>query len=482
MKFLTNAYIKRAAMASLLVLAVFAVAGHPIISPEALAAGAMLPFVVGDTATLELKSLLEAQGRTFDEFKKANDALIAAKAEGKAVSDLEAKVDRINKAMDEMAEAKSNIEDALVKLSRPAGSDQFDRDAKLEVKTFNDMRRANAKSGAPTAEVELDAYVAYKSAFAKLVRGGPNVLEPAEQKALVAGSDPDGGFLLPAAAVGRVVGKVFELSPIRQIAGVQPISGPALEGVYDNDEASSGWVGEVGARSETNTPQLGKYRLEAFEIYAAPKASQTILDDAAVNVEDWLAAKVADRFARQEGDAFINGDGLVKPRGFATYTTAATADSTRTWGQIEHKATGVSSDFAASSPADILFDLIGAFKTAYLQRARWVTRREVIAKVRKFKESTTNAYMWQPGLQAGQPDTLLGYPLVMAQDVPTLANGSLSMWFGDWMEAYQIVDRIGIRTLRDPFTAKPYVVFYSTKRVGGGVLNFEAIKAVKFGS
>jgi predicted phage gp36 major capsid-like protein len=142
--------------------------------------------------------------------------------------------------------------------------------------------------------------------------------------------------------------------------------------------------------------------------------------------------------------------------------------------------TTANGDFAASNPADKLFDLIQAFKTVYLQNARWVTTREVIAKVRKFKESTTNAYMWQPGLAQGTPDTLLGYPIVIAQDVPALATGSLSMWLGDWMEAYQIVDRFGIRTLRDPFTDKPYVHFYSTRRVGGGVVNFEALKAISF--
>lgn len=479
MKYLTNAYMKRAIFAALALFAVCALVGHPIVSPEAFAAGAMLPFVVGDTS-LELKKLLEDQGKTFEEFKKANDELIKAKADGKAVAELEAKVDRINAALTKIDESKAKIEDALVKLSRPGPSSEMDKDIKLEVKTFNDMRRANAKSGAPVSEIDVDGYAAYKSAFFNLARRGPAVLTPDEQKALIAGSDPDGGFMLPAATVGRAVGKIFELSPIRQIASVQPISGPALEGMYDNDEASSGWVGETGARSETNTPQVGKYRIEAFEVYAAPKASQTLLDDSAMDVEMWLAAKVANRFARQEGDAFINGDGVVKPRGFATYTTAATADASRSWGVIEHKATGVSGDFAASTPADLLFDLIGAFKTAYLQRAQWVTRREVIAKVRKFKEATTNAYLWQPGLQAGQPDRLLGYPIVIAQDVPTLASGSLSMWLGDWMEAYQIVDRIGIRTLRDPFTAKPYVVFYSTKRVGGAVVNFEAVKAIKF--
>jgi HK97 family phage major capsid protein len=431
----------------------------------------------------ELKKVLEDQGRTFDEFKKANDALIAAKAEGKAVGELTAKVEAINEQLSKIDEQKAAIEDTLVKLQRSsslAGAGEKGVDPEIELKSFNLMLRANAKSGAPAAVVEAEHYTAYKSAFMKLLRGGPNMLNGDEQKALIAGSDPDGGYMLPAAAVGRMVSKVFELSPIRQIASVQSISGPALEGMYDNDESSSGWVGEVAARTDTTTPQVGKYRIEAFEMYAQPKASQTVLDDAATDVEGWLAGKVANRFARKEADAFINGDGLVQPRGFATYATAATADSTRTWGTIEHKATGVSADFAASSPGDILFDLIQAFKPNYLQRASWVTRREVIAKIRKFKEATTNAYMWQPGLQAGQPDKLLGYPIVIAQDIPTLAASSLSMWLGDWSEAYQIVDRMGVRTLRDPFTSKPYVVFYSTMRVGGQVLNFEAIKAIKF--
>src|SRR5262249_1561510 len=147
---------------------------------------------------------------------------------------------------------------------------------------------------------------------------------------------------------------------------------------------------------------------------------------------------------------------------------------------LEHVKTGANGDFASSSPADVLFDLIQAFKTPYLQQAKWVTRREVIAKIRKLKEATTNAYMWQPGLQAGQPDRLLGYPLTMAQDMPALATDSLSLAFGDFMEGYQIVDRIGMRTLRDPFTDKPYVKFYTTKRTGGGVVNFEAIKFLKF--
>jgi HK97 family phage major capsid protein len=171
-------------------------------------------------------------------------------------------------------------------------------------------------------------------------RATSGALTTDEVKALQAGSDADGGFLMPPAAVGRVVKKVYELSPIRQIASVQEVSGDALEGLDDLDEASYGWTSEQGARTETNTPQVGKYRIAVEEMYAAPKATQKLLDDGAVDVEAWLAAKVADKFARVEAAAFITGTGVGQPRGFASYVTAATADGTRAWGTIEHVATG----------------------------------------------------------------------------------------------------------------------------------------------
>lgn len=428
----------------------------------------------------ELKKLLEDQGRTFEEFKKANDALIAAKAEGKAVGDLTTKVETLNARLSQLDEAKGKIEEALVKLNRPsAGAEE--KDVKLEVKSFNQFRRANAQPGSVVTDIDQDAYTAYKNAFWAIFRKGSiDALSDVERKALQAGVDSDGGYLLPTPTVGRIVQRVFELSPIRSIANVQTISTEALEGINDLEEASFGWVGETGARTTTATPQVGKYRIEAHEMYASPKATQKLLDDAAVDVESWLAMKIADKFARVEGAAFITGTGVGQPRGFTKYTTAATADATRAWGQLEHVKTGVNGDFAASNPADHLFDLIQAFKTAHLQNARWVTLRTVIAKIRKFKEATTNAYMWQPGLQAGQPDQLLGFPIVIAQDMPALATDSLSLALGDFREAYQVVDRIGIRTLRDPYTDKPYVVFYSTKRVGGGVVNFDAVKFIKF--
>lgn len=434
-------------------------------------------------AVLQVKKLVEDIGRGFEEYKTTNDALIKAKADGKALGDFEAKLAKIDKDLSDLGEAKTAIESALAKLNRPgAGGGEEKQEAfELELKSFNDARRASRVQGADKSDATAEDYAHYKNAFWEYQRkGNIDWLSLEERKAMSVGTDADGGYLVPAPTMGRIVTKVFELSPIRQIANVQAISGDALEGVNDLDEASYGWVGETGTRSDTNTPQVGKYRIEAHEMYAQPKATQKLLDDAAVDIEAWLAGKVANKFARAEGAAFITGTGIAQPRGFTAYTTAATSDASRAWGQLEHVKTGANGDFAASTPADILFDLIAAFKTPYLQNAKWVTRREVIAKIRKFKEATTNAYMWQPGLQAGQPDRLLGYPIVMAQDMPALATDSLSLAFGDFMEGYQIVDRIGMRTLRDPFTDKPYVKFYTTRRVGGGVVNFEAIKFLKF--
>lgn len=427
----------------------------------------------------EVKRLIEDQGKTWEEFKKTNDELLKAKADGKAVGDLEAKSAALQKRLDDIEQFKADVEESIKRLQRP-GNGGGGVDLALEVKQFNDQRIANA-NGRHVQPIDEKEYATYKGAFFKWARKGPDALDADERKAMLAGDDANGGYMLPTATIGRVMTRVYELSPIRQIANVQPISGNVLEGLNDLDEASYGWVGEVGTRSDTNTPTLGKYRIEAAEMYAAPKASQTLIDDSAVDVEAWLAAKVADKFARIEGYSFINGNGVTQCRGFASYTTAATADASRTWGQLEHVATSNSADFPSSNPGDTLFDLISKFKSVYLQRAQWVTRREVIAKVRKFKEATTNAYMWQPGLQQGQPDRLLGYPIVIAQDIPTLAANSLSMWLGDWQAAVTVVDRIGMRTLRDPFTSKPYVIFYSTKRVGSGVVDFDAIKAVKFG-
>ena len=434
----------------------------------------------------EIKGLIEAQGRAWEEHKKANDALVQAKADGKAVADLEAKLAKIGDDLDKLADTKSAIEAIELKLARPGGMGDGKAQETLaaEAKSFNDALRADyqSKGRAMGAPLSVEAYTQYKSAFMSLVRHGDmERLSSDERKAMSAGSDPDGGYLLPTPTMGRVVSKVYEQSTMRQIATVQTISTDAIEGIVDNGEAGAGWVSEAGARSETASPNVGKWRIEAHEMYAEPRVTQKLLDDSAVDVEAWLAGKIADKFGRVEGLAFWRGTGTGQPRGLCDYPTAATGDDTRPWGTMEHVNTGANGAFHTTK-ADPLFDLQGAFRDVYLQNARFVMRREVRTLVRKLKEATSDRYLWEPSMQAGTPDRLLGYPVSIDQYMPALATGSLSLAFGDFAEAYTIVDRIGIRTLRDPFTAKPFVKFYTTKRTGGGAVNFEAVKFLRFAS
>ena len=439
----------------------------------------------------DLAQVIEKLGVAFEEFKKTNDQQLVEIKKGMADAVTADKLRKINEDLTKLSDQKSEMEkglqaqidDLAKKANRPSLSgDAADAEIKA-LASFN----AEAKSFAgmysrpAPADVTAEEFKAYRAGFKKFLRQGKDMLEPQERKDMTVGTDPDGGYLVTPDVSGRIVTRVFDTSPIRQIASVQTIGTEALEGIRDTDEAASGgWVGEQDTRSKTTNPQIFKWRIPVHEIYAQPAATQQLLDDANVNVEAWLAAKVADKLTRVENAAFVTGDGVGKPRGLGSYPTAATADATRPWGTFEHIASGQAGDFPASNPGDKLFDLIMALKQAYLQNARWLSKREVIAKIRKFKEATTNAYMWQPGLAKGQPDSLLGYPITMAEDLAALASGSLSTAFGDFAQGYQIVDRQGFRVIRDNLTQKPFVLFYTTRRVGADVVQFECIKWLKF--
>jgi HK97 family phage major capsid protein len=437
---------------------------------------------------MEGENLIADLGKAFEEFKATHAQEIAEVRKGFSDVVTVEKLSRIDDALNALSEKQQQAiqrADALEKrMNRPGLGGDGEKGA-VELKAFNASVKANAAALGRTAPVDVSAegFAEYKAAFDRFLRYGKDELDGAERKALSVGSDPDGGYLVTPDMSGRIVTRMFETSPMRSIASVQVIGTDALEGIRDTDEAGSGgWVSETATRSETTTPAIAKWRIPVYEMYAKPKATQQLIDDANVDIEAWLAAKVADKLTRVENAAFVTGTGSGQPRGIASYTTAATTDATRSWGVFEHVLSGASADFAGSNPADKLFDLVGAMKDAYLTNARWLTRREVMTKVRKFKESTTNGYLWQPGLQQGQPQTLLGFPVTIAQDMPALAADSLSLAFGDFREAYQIVDRIGFRTLRDPYSAKPFVEFYTTRRVGGGAVQFEAVKFLKFNS
>jgi HK97 family phage major capsid protein len=262
---------------------------------------------------------------------------------------------------------------------------------------------------------------------------------------------------------------------MRAFASIQVISTDALEGLFDLERAAAVWVGETEARAETATPKLGKWRIPVHELSAQPAATQKLLDDASLNMEAWLAQKVALEFALAENAAFVNGTGAERPRGFLTY-----ADGTTLPGTIERVKTTVNGDFAAApAGGDILIDALYSLKAPYRANATWFMNRATFAKVRKLKDSD-GAYIWSPGIAAGQPATLLGYPTASFEDMPDPATGSLSIAVGDMRAAYQIVDRAGIRVLRDPYTSKPFILLYTTKRTGGDVVNFEALKLIEF--
>jgi HK97 family phage major capsid protein len=315
----------------------------------------------------------------------------------------------------------------------------------------------------------------YKEAHGIYVRKGMDALSMDQRKALSVGGDATGGYVVYADMSGQIVKKVDETSPMRAYASVQVISSDALEGLFDLQRAGAVWVGETAARTETSTPNLGKYRIPAHELSAKPKASQKLLDDAAIDMEAWLAGKVALEFALSENAAFVAGDGVEKPRGFLSYIGGTTLPGT-----IERVKTGVNGGFAAApAGGDVLIDALYGLKGPYRANASWFMNRATTKAVRKLKDSD-GSYLWAPGIAAGQPATVLGYAVAAFEDMPNPATGSLSIAVGDMRAAYQIVDRLGVRILRDPFSAKPYVEFYTTKRVGGDVVNFEAIKLIEF--
>jgi HK97 family phage major capsid protein len=435
----------------------------------------------------EVKTLFDEQAKTFEAFKKANDEVQASvkklgedavkKDELKKLDDA---LDKIGEQIKAATKRNDDIEAKMNRMDLSGGDSKATVEIEAEVKSHNlILSAASSDRRAQFSPLDAKGYGEYKAAQSKFLRFGRDGMTPDEVKTMSVGSDPDGGYWVTPDIGGQIVKKVYETSEVRQYASVQTIGTDALEGMEDLGEAGAGYAGEHTQGSDTTTPQIGKWRIDVFIIDTEPKATQKLLDDASVNVEAWLAAKVADKFARFENSEFITG-AAAKIRGFISgYTAATDSGSGVTWGTIGKIGTGVNADFAATSPADKIFDLIGLLKNAYLPNAKFFTRRSVKTKMRKFQDANKQ-YLFQPSLVLGTPETFGGYPIVQMEDIPALANGSLSLAFGDLKQAYQIVDRQGIRVLRDPYTAKPYVKFYTTKRTGGGVVNFEAIKLLQF--
>ncbi|MEA1834017.1 phage major capsid protein [Methylobacterium durans] len=399
----------------------------------------------------ETKAALADLATAFEAFKATNDTRLA-EIDRRLSTDVvtEEKLARIDAALDA---ARTRLDRISLERARPplAGAEAAARDG----------------IGAE-----------HKAAFDLYVRAGESAgLKRLEEKALSAGSGPDGGYLVPPAIEREVLRRLAALSPIRALATVRTISAGQYKRAMSVTAAAAGWVAETAARPQTDAPTLAELSFPAMELYAMPAATQTLLDDAVVDIDAWLADEVETAFAEQEGTAFVTGNGVSRPKGFLTADTVANG----AWvpGKIGFVPTGISAGFPASTPSDVLFDLVYGLRAAYRQNGTFVMNRRVQSTIRKFKDADGN-YLWQPPLAAGGAATLLGFPVAEAEAMPDIAAGSLSLAFGDFRRGYLVVDRAGLRVLRDPYSAKPYVLFYTTKRVGGGVQDHEAIKLLRF--
>ena len=312
------------------------------------------------------------------------------------------------------------------------------------------------------------------AAFAGFVRSGAVV----EMKAFSGLTGDAGGYALPKEIDAVIDATLKAASPIRGIANVVKVGSAGYRKLVTTGGTPSGWAAENGARTETATPSFVEIAPPMGELYANPSATQAMLDDANFDVEEWLAGEIAAEFAKAEGAAFVGGNGINRPKGFLQQATAATSDATRPFGTLQHVASGAAGDFG-SNPQERLIDLVQALRAPYRQGASFVMNAATLARIRKFKTSD-GAFVWQPSLAAGQPATLLGYPVIEAEDMPDVAANALSIAFGNFRAGYLIAERSETMILRDPYSNKPFVNFYATKRVGGCVSNSEAIKVMKF--
>jgi len=391
----------------------------------------------------DMANKVHALGSAWESFKRVNDQRLN-ELERKGSSDPlhDEQLSRINHVLDNTQHQIKSLEASMY---RPAAGD--DR---------------LVKNSAAAEE--------HKGAFCSYLRKGVDAgLVDLEQKALSVGSDPDGGYLVTSAMSQTIAKAIKEVSPVRALARVEMVSTDALEIVQDHEDFGAGWTSETASVSDTTTPQFGRVTIPVHELFAQPKATQKLIDDSAVDIEMWLSEKISEIFSSLENASFVSGDGVGKPRGFLTYNAGTD------WGEIEQ----IDSGSNGAVTADALIELYYSLKEQYAAKASFLMHRSVLQAVRQLKTGATGEYLWAPGLNTGQPDTLLGVPVYTATDMPTATTGSLSVALGDFHAGYQVVDRLGVRVLRDPFTDKPFVKFYATKRVGGDVVNFDAIKLMK---
>lgn len=349
---------------------------------------------------------------------------------------------------------------------------QDERMTMLDRKTMTHAR--------PALSVAAEVGVPHRKAFAAYLRSGDDdglrglVLEGKAMSTAVAA---DGGYLIDPQTADTIRSMLVSTSSIRSIASVAHVEASSFDVLIDRSEVGSGWATETGSQAESSTPAIERISIKLHELSAMPKASQRLLDDSAFDVEGWLAGKIATRFIRAESAAFVNGDGVDKPKGFLLPPKVANASWS--WGSLGYVASGAAADFPTTNAADCIVNLVYALAADYRANATFVMNSKTAGAVRKMKDAD-GRFMWSDGLAAAEPARLMGYPVLICEDMPDIAANAYAIAFGDFASGYTIAERPDLRVLRDPFSAKPHVLFYATKRVGGDVTDFAAIKLLKF--
>ena len=342
------------------------------------------------------------------------------------------------------------------------------------------LDRKTMTYGRPALSASAEACVPHIKAFDAYLRSGDDdglrglVLEGKAMSTAVAS---DGGYLVDPQTSDRIRSMLVSNSSVRAIANVVNVDAVSFDVLIDRSDVGSGWATEAGSMTETATPTIERISIRLHELSAMPKASQRLLDDSAFDVEGWLAEKIANRFIRAEAAAFINGDGIDKPKGFLL--PAKVANASWTWGTLGYVPSGAASDFAPTNAVDCIVNLIYSLGADYRANATFVMNSKTAGAVRKMKDAD-GRFMWSDGLAAAEPARLMGYSVLIAEDMPDIAANAYAVAFGDFNAGYTIAERPDLRVLRDPFSAKPHVLFYATKRVGGDVSDFAAIKLLKF--
>jgi HK97 family phage major capsid protein len=365
-----------------------------------------------------------------------------------------------------MKELESNFN----RLALQSGDGKAAKEAEKQLMQFTSENLSARGKGATTSDVKakpysMDQFNKYCEAWERFMIQGKDAMSDEDRKTLSIGIDPHGGYTTSPTLSNRIIQRMFETDPIRQLASVESITTPELEFYVDVNQATCGWEGETMAGGETDTPDIGMKKIPVFTMYAKPRASQNSLEDSAWNLEAWLGRKVGERIGRTEEAAFVSGNGIKKPRGFLTYANGTT-DST-----VEQINLGA----AAAVVADGLINMKYHLVEQYLDRGTWLMHRLTLAAVMMLKYGD-GTYIWKPGFAADPKSSLLDLPVRMSVSMPQVAANALSVVLGDFSEAYQIVDRLGITVQRDPFTVKPLIEFYTRKRVGGDMVNGQALK------